>query len=650
MCNPSNTASRRGRAAAVLVLPGLALLVLAAHGWAVNDGLYYDDHWHRAALRASGWNLHDLTEATTFDFPGRLIHMWWQDTPLQWRYPRPVAMFFMKLEYTLTGGSPAGLHACGLVWHWLTAYLVFRLVRRVLNSAGWGLFAAACFVLNPNAAFAVSWSAARNALVGTFLLLAAVLAYAAASLGRHASPGPPRGAWLFAAVMLWGLALFSREVAVVFPVLAAALDAACGGRGHLRRRLPVYGGLLLVALIYIVWRLHVFPTMTTPRLYFEAPTGPAYLLWTGSKLLQLAFGAVFFLPLFADQEPFARPAAVVALWHAVMLVLLLGEVLLYLWITRGRAARWFWLVWLVAALAPLVPVAAMPHFAYLPFVGLAGAAALLLSSLRRRWQAVLVPVALLVAVGVLVAHRVLWRGAFRAEQLVVAEIAATTPPPLPGSRLFFINLPANSTFTTVALREAWGVSDVEGYVLTLAPETFRMSRPSTVERVGPRELIVSAPPPGYFASYLERAFLRMSRRGAPLEPGLTIPGDVFDTTILAMEGAGVTRLKFSFHVPLDDGRCCFFVSTPERSAARLRFAATESSASDYDRIPELVPLPAGWSDVNGEALAARARLAGADTDRMQDLPLARPLRARRGLLSRQRGVPRMEEPRPDPAL
>jgi len=48
MCNPSNTASRRGRAAAVLVVPGLALLVLAAHGWAVNDGLYCDDHWHRA--------------------------------------------------------------------------------------------------------------------------------------------------------------------------------------------------------------------------------------------------------------------------------------------------------------------------------------------------------------------------------------------------------------------------------------------------------------------------------------------------------------------------------------------------------------------------------------------------------------------------
>jgi hypothetical protein len=137
-----------------------------------------------------------------------------------------------------------------------------------------------------------------------------------------------------------------------------------------------------------------------------------------------------------------------------------------------------------------------------------------------------------------------------------------------------------------------------------------MSRPSTIERVGPRELIVSTPPPGYFAGYLERAFLRISHYGAPLEPGLTVPGDVFDTTILAMEGAGVTRLKFSFHVPIDDGRCHFFISTPERSAARLRFAAVGSSASHYHRIPELVPLPAGWSDANAEALAARARLAG----------------------------------------
>lgn len=176
----------RGRRAALgelAVFLALAAVVLLAHGGALWDGCWYDDHWHRHTLRAAGWNLHDLTEATTFDFPGAIVHLWWQTQPLQWRYPRPVTMFFMKLEYELTGGNPVGLHACGLAWHLLAAYLVYRLARWALGTRRWALAAAVLFVLNPNSAFAVSWSAARNAVIGAFFLLAAVLAYLRASFG-----------------------------------------------------------------------------------------------------------------------------------------------------------------------------------------------------------------------------------------------------------------------------------------------------------------------------------------------------------------------------------------------------------------------------------------------------------------------------------
>lgn len=598
--SPFTTPSWRRVRHGGLTLLGLAVLVLVAHGGALRDGLFYDDHWHRAQLRAAGWNWHDLTEATTFDFPGRLVHMWWQTQPLQWRYPRPVSMFFMKLECCLTGGAPLLIHACGLLWHWLTAYLVFRLARWALASNGWALLAAALFILNPNSVFAVSWTATRNAVIGAFFLLAATLAYCSASFNRQRQPQPLRWRWLLAALLLWGLGLFSREACVVFPLLVVALDGGFGGRAHLRRRLPVYVALAVLAGAYTAWRLFVFPTAEPPPLYFQAPEGLAYLPWTASKLLQLVFGLVLYLPLFAAVDPFEGPVGGVLLAHVVMLAALLPGLWAYLHFTRGQPGRWFWLAWLVITFAPMVPVATMPHFGYLPFAGVAIGAALLLARLPRRWRVVLVPTSLLLIVVACAGHRLLWRGAFRAEQLMCADILATTPPPAPGSRLFFINLPTNHTFAAVALREEWGVDDVEGYVLTLAPQVFYMPRASTVERVGDRELLISTPPPGYFASYLERMFLRMARPGQPLSTGQTVTGELFDTTVVEMKGAGATKLKFSFHTALDDPRNYFFVAMPERPAARLLFEGHDP--------PRVAPLPADWYSKHAAALAERGRL------------------------------------------
>lgn len=597
----TSTPPRPARWRHALAVAGLAALVLVAHGGALRDGVYYDDHWHRARLRSCGWGLADLVEATTFDFPGRLIHLWWQDRPLQWRYPRPVAMFFMKLEYTLAGGDPRLIHACGLVWHGLCAGLVYALACWVLGSTGWALLAAGLFALQPNGAFAVSWSAARNALVGAFFLLAAVLAYLAASRPGRPTAAPLRPGWLALSGALWVLALCARETAIIFPLLAAGLDACFGGRRQLARRLPVYGLLGLLAGAYVAWRLWVFPVAAAPQLYFRTPEGPGYVWFAASRLLQLVFGLLVHLPLFTAFDPLEGPAGRVLFGHAVMLAVVGGGLVLYLGVTRGAPGRWAWPLWVVAGLAPVVPVATMPHFGYLPFVGCALGGALLLARLPRRWRRVLVPLSLALVAGALAGHRVLWRGAFRAEQLIYADIRAGTPRPPPGSTLVFINLPTSATFAAAALREAWGVDELEAHVLTLAPEPFRMPRASTVEQVGDRELVVSTPPPGYFGGYLERKFLALARAGPPPTAGCTVPGPLFDTTVLeTTEAGGLLRLRFRFHEPLDRPGLYIYASTPARPAGRLRFdggSAAQDPAVDF----------AHWQAEHAAALAERDR-------------------------------------------
>lgn len=591
-----NTATTSWRAFFLAAI-GLLAVTLITHGPSLWDGLFFDDHWHRVTLTEYGWGFSDLVESATFDLPGRLTNLWWQEQPLQWRYARPVAMLAMKLELLLSGGDPLGVHAFALLWHWGTGLLVFCLAAWALRRPGWAFVAAAVFLFNPHSAFGVSWIAARNALVGGFFFVAAVLAYTRASFVGSAPRRSVWNGWLPVALVLWGLAQFSRETGIIFPLVAVALDVGFGGWPHARRRWPVYVLLAVLTIMYLYWRLIVFPTSGVPDIYFTAPSGLAYLPWAASKLLHMLFSQVFFTPMFLGLATYGGVTSS-HVWTYLVMALVVGLFAWwYVWAAGRRPGRWVWPIWMVAAFVPVIPVFVMPHFSYLPVAAYAIMVAVMLSRLRGR-RCVIVSVLLIG--GILWPHflyRAVWRGIVRSEQLVYADILDTMPPPPPGSKLFFIDLPVAGIYAPVALREKWGVEDLDGYVLSFAPHPLMMRTRTTIDVLNDHELLLTTQPPGYFAGLAGRMLLEGMRPGHPLTAGAVIPDDEFDTTVVERNVAGVTRLKFAFHQPLNSDRYCFFVSTPERPAARLRFTAGGRA--------ELLPQRTGWRQEYGEWLAAR---------------------------------------------
>jgi hypothetical protein len=550
----------------------LALAVLVFQWGSLWDGVRHDDHLHRQKLRTLGWSWHDLIESTTFDFPGHQMSFWWQQEPAQWRYPRPLKMLIMKTEFVLVDGWPVGMHAFSLMWHWLCTLAVYRLCRWVLASWRWALLVTLLFVINPNGALAVSWTAAHDTLISTFLLVAAVYAYARASFDEHRAPAALRWRpWVFA-VLLWVASLFARESTIVFPALALALDLCFGGRGHAWRRRGVHLTHVGLALVYLAWRFWLFPTGQFPGGYLDTPASAGYVLWAFGKWIELAGLLLIHFPLHSSLDYVQSQTAAVLAVHFILFAAVVAVPVGYVRTTRGAPGRWFGPLWLLLCFAPVVPIASMPHFAYLPFVGYAISIAVFLAAQprpRQRWLAVGTAAIVLVAFG---GHRLLNRAACRAEQLIAADILSTTPSPRPGSNVFFINLPLPSSFTMFTLREAWGVDDIDGYALTLASQLLRMDRPSTVKRISPYELVVSTEPPGYFTTVPERYSLKITGAGVRFEPGMIVRGKLFDATVLEMaDGGGVTKLKFTFHEPLDRSDYYFYVSTPERPAYRLRF-------------------------------------------------------------------------------
>ncbi len=557
-------------------LPALGLLavLLAAHGVSLWDGLFFDDHWHRAVSRNRGWSFSELVASATVDLSGRLNHLWWQEQSMVWRYARPVSMLVTKLEYHLTGGSPMGVHACSLGWHWLTALLVYGLAVWAGLHRKWAFAAGAVFLIMPHSVFTVGWLAARNALLGGFLFVAAVLAYACTIRNSRSRTAAARGLRLAACLLLWGLSLMSRETAVIFPLVALVLDASFGGWAHLRRRLPFHAVLWLLALGFVCWRLRFFSVEAAPPIYFTRPTSLAYVPWAASKLLQLLFALVFYTPMLMGLATYrGLPGEDLAV-HAVMAVLLALAAVWYLLASRGWRGRWVWPIWVLAAFLPVVPIFAMPHFGYLPSIAYAIMVAFMLSGVPVRCRAAVTTLVIAATVWSLGVYRCAWWGIIRAEQVVYADILSTTPPPRPGSKLLFINHPIAAIYAPDALREAWGVDDLDGYVLTFAPHPLVMDSPSVVEQLNNHELLVSAPAPGYFSGLSGRMLLDGTRPGSPLLPGTVVKGDLFDTTVLEADNAGVRKLKFTFHERLDHPRYYFYVSSPERPAYRLRFDLT----------------------------------------------------------------------------
>ena len=582
---------------------GLLVVVLLAHGASLWDGVFFDDHWHRATLRNYGWGFSDLIESATFDLPGELTHLWWQEQPLQWRYARAAAMLMMKIELVISRGSPLGVHACSLAWHWGTALLLYSLAAWAFRQPWWAFLAGVVFVINPHSVFAVSWIAARNALVGGFFFVAALRAYAWASFDGHT----PRPKWwsarLLIALLLWAWALLSRETGVIFPVVALALDGAFGGWRHIWRRWPVYILLGLLTIAYLYWRLIIFPTAGVPDIYFTAPSGLAYIPWATARLLHLLFAQVFYTPMFLGLSTYGGSTGGHVATYVVMSAIVGLIAWWYIWAARGQRGRWLWPAWCVLAFVPVIPVFVMPHFSYLPAAAYAIMVSVMLAA-RLHGRARIV-ITVLVLAGMAWSHfvyRVIWRSVLRSEQLIYADIVDNAAPPPPHSKLFFIDLPVAGIYAPVALREAWHENDLQGYVLTFAPQALMMDRRSQVVQLNDHELRISLAAPGYFSGLAGRMLVDGMRPGHPLTTGTIVPGPEFETTVEAADATGVTQLRFTFHQPLTSPDYAFFISTPDRPAALLHLSDAPTGHNACRPADDIAP---NWTTARATWLAER---------------------------------------------
>lgn len=312
-------------------------------------------------------------------------------------FNRPFVLLSYKLNYALTGNSPAGFRLFSILLHSFCAFLLFCLARRLMvffsNRGGplpalfvtaFPVLSGLLFLISPLQSMAVMLSAYRGDVMYAVFYLLGLLLFL-----NHLERGKPL-AWCWVCLAFCG-GVLCKETMLTFPAVCLALDLLRGGspRGWLARhwKLYLFLGLASIALLVRMAGFDYGPTVGT-----ESPEMPrgAFLLTQVTVWLHCL--KVFVLPLpqwlCGDWDWPTVNSVLAPLFLASAVALAALAALLVHAARRGqRLPAWAMTFFFLGILpfSSIIPISdpLMEYRFYLPAAGLALAAAWLTASLPR---------------------------------------------------------------------------------------------------------------------------------------------------------------------------------------------------------------------------------------------------------------------------
>jgi Tfp pilus assembly protein PilF len=302
---------------------------------------------------------------------------------------RPVVNASYALDRAVWGTDPFGFHLTNIVLHAFVVVLLYAILRaaladarglmssgpsRGLPSDAWVAFGgASLFGVHPLMSEAVGYVSGRSELLCGFFFLATLLCARAAILQS-------RALWWIPAGALAVLALLSKEVALVLPVVLLAYDwLVLPGALEARRRRAwlLFLPCAVAASAAAVYRISVAAGPVSMEAPLLSLWTQSIVIWRYLALLFVPVGQSIMHGVYVVSTP-GDPQALVAVSGLVVLLLLA------LLVRRKMPLVSFGIVWFLAVIAPSSSVVALregmaEHRAYLAsagvFMAIAGAAA-----------------------------------------------------------------------------------------------------------------------------------------------------------------------------------------------------------------------------------------------------------------------------------
>ncbi|HKV38800.1 MAG TPA: tetratricopeptide repeat protein [Blastocatellia bacterium] len=304
-------------------------------------------------------------------------------------YFRPMFNILFSIDYALFGKTAWGWHLSNLLIHSCVVYFVFITVRELTEDRWLALIAASLFAVHPVHAEPVAWvSGITDGLLALFAL-PSFYYYLCFRRSR-------RKLHLTAALVLYLLALLTKETAIALPAIVAFMELwYFKNRMRLKQRFAnaaaIVGLMAVPTAIYIGLRMQALSGLVFG-------TGPAYPILNAVETVPVAIVKYLALALvpkgYSYQHQFALAASIVSS-NVLIAVAGLTAAVVALALARNKeltfSAVWF-LLWLGPALAVLrradPEFMVQERYLYIPSVGLCLGLALgirWLANPGRRW-------------------------------------------------------------------------------------------------------------------------------------------------------------------------------------------------------------------------------------------------------------------------
>jgi Flp pilus assembly protein TadD len=305
---------------------------------------------------------------------------------IQGNYYRPVFLLFLLLNYKVFGPFAAGWHLMSVAAHVGVTYLVYLLARRLTADDRTALIAALIFGVNPVHIESVAWiSGVTDPLLALFLLPSFFCYLNASEENVH------RRAWLAGSVALYGLAMLSKETALILPIIVFVYEwlwhkpvgpswlqsAFRRARTAALRIVP----FVLLTLVYLAVRWHVLQGLG----HVMVPLSVSTIIFTWPQLMLFYLRHLvwpFGLSVFYN-VPYVKTPALVPL---VLPLAGLAAVGFLAWLAVRRLGRSltqegrlavFCCAWVLIPFIPLLDLSVLPvgeiahdRYLYLPSIGL----------------------------------------------------------------------------------------------------------------------------------------------------------------------------------------------------------------------------------------------------------------------------------------
>jgi tetratricopeptide (TPR) repeat protein len=284
--------------------------------------------------------------------------------PLPFYRPIISLTYFLNYHFSRT---IQGYHLFNLAVHTLNTILLYLLIFLLFKNIPLSLFSSLFFAAHPLHLSSVVWISGRTDLIACFFFLLTLILFFKA---KGYKKSPPPLLWAGASVS-YVLCLFSKETALVLPLFLFIWDYL-SKKEPIQKKIIPYIPLAAIAVLYVVWRLHVLGNLGTGEPYSSSglfkrilTVFPIYFYYFKEMILPLQFN-------FSPQ---------VATINSIFSLRLLGSLIVFavvlglgLSLRKRSKEVWFGILWILVTLLPVLNVVPLyasvkEWWAYIPSIG-----------------------------------------------------------------------------------------------------------------------------------------------------------------------------------------------------------------------------------------------------------------------------------------